>query len=93
MVIIVYQRRKGVYGISSPEAQECIWGSLYLSCSVLRHVQLVYYIQGTLTKQTPNFEKSSLPFAISVYGDTGKHSCKDTKMASSQLIFQGHFRR
>lgn len=90
MVIIVYQRRKGVYGISS---QEGIWGILYLSCSVLRHVQFVYYIQGTLTNQTPNFEESSLPFAISVYGDTDKHSCKDTKMASSQLIFQGHFRR
>ena len=41
-----------------------------------------------------NFDLSSLPFAISVpvHDDTGKfqHSREDTKMASPQLIFQGH---
>ena len=40
-----------------------------------------------------NFELSSLPFAIGVpvHDETRKfqHSCKDTKMASPQLIFQG----
>ena len=45
------------------------------------------------TQRKPNFDLSSLPFAISVpvHGDTGKlhYYCKFTKMASPQLIFQG----
>ena len=47
-----------------------------------------------LIEHKPNFDLSSLSFAISVpvHSDTGKfpHSCKNTKMASPQLIFQGH---
>ena len=44
-------------------------------------------------KQT-YFELSSLPFAtgVGVHDDTSefRRSCKDTKMASPQLYFQGH---
>lgn len=44
MVIIVYQRRKGVYGISSLEAQEGIWGYslFFMQCSAACSICLLY---------------------------------------------------